>query len=186
MRPSSDKVEIVKELVIMFGWKRVGIISDALIANKEQTKKLFSELRLIGITVFYYIMISAENHRDDSYDPSNLKNLIKSIKNEVRVLIIYSSGLQLEEISLILKAEKMEEGYVCIAASDGAFKTKDTQNYPNWLTVSFIMPDLNEEELVLDFNDPLFKGMNNSFSSQDEDGFSFAGEYFCFHLKNFF
>ena len=185
MRPTFDKVQIMKELVIMFGWKRVGIISDALMSYKEQSKKLFSELTLIDVIVFYYNIISVDNSKNSKYDPNNLKTVLRSIKEEVRVLIIYTYGLLLEEISFVSKSENMEKGYVFIVASDIAFNTKNTKYYPNWLTATVVLPDLNEEDLDIDFDDPLFKRMTSFSSSQDEDGFFYAGEYLFSHSNKF-
>ena len=79
----------------------------------------------------------------------------------------------------------MEKRYVLIVASDMAFNTKNTKYYPNWLTATVVLPDLNEEDLDIDFNNPLFKGMASFSSSQDEDGFSHAGEYFFSPSKKF-
>ena len=185
MRPSSDKVQIMRELVIMFGWKRVGIISDSLIAYQEQSKQLFSELRLINATVFYYNIISVANNTNSKYGQNNMKNVLKSIKEEVRVLIIYAYGFALEEMSLLSKGENMEKEYVFIVVSDNAFNTKNAKYYPNWLTLTIAMPHFDEEDLVLDFNDPLFNGMTNSSSSPGEEGFSFAGKYFFSHSMKY-
>ena len=185
MRPSSDKVQIMRELVIMFGWKRVGIISDSLIAYQEQSKQLFSELRLINATVFYYNIISVANNTNSKYGQNNMKNVLKSIKEEVRVLIIYAYGFALEEMSLLSKGENMEKEYVFIVVSDNAFNKKNAKYYPNWLTLTIAMPHFDEEDLVLDFNDPLFNGMTNSSSSPGEEGFSFAGKYFFSHSMKY-
>ena len=40
-RPISDRVVIVKELVLMLGWKRVGIISEADMVYKKQAKEFY-------------------------------------------------------------------------------------------------------------------------------------------------
>ena len=175
MRPSFDTVKMVKDLVIMFGWKRIGILSDHFSVYKEQSRKLYSDLQLINITVFYYNIISIEKKTD------NLKKVMKSIKEEVRVLIIYSYGLTLEEMSLLVKNESMEKGYVFIVASDNAFNSRTAKDYLSWLTLTVALPDWNKEEIILDFNDPSFKEMNNSSSNRDEELFSFAGKYYFPH-----
>ena len=176
MRPSFDKVKIVRELVIMFGWKRVGIISDSYVVYKEQPNKLFQELRLINVTVLYYNINSVKNSRQSSNCKKNLKNIMNSIKENARVLIIYMYGLVLEEMSLLSKENSMEKGYVFIVASDRAFNMKTAKNYWNWVTITIALPNLNEDDVAVDLTDPLFGVEINSSSSQDEEEFSFAGK----------
>ena len=182
--PSSEKFRIVKELVMMFGWQRVGIISDAYVSYKDQSKKLFSELMLLNITAFYYNINSVKKSRCGSDTQNSLKRIMKSIKEEVRVLIIYTYGVMLKEMSLHLKEENMEKGYVFVVVSDNALNTKNAKYYLNWLTLTVFVPYLDEEEFVVDFNEPLFKGMPHSSSNQDGEGFSYAGEYQFSNSKN--
>ena len=177
LRPASDRVGILKELVINFGWKRVGIISDNYIVYKEQSKKLFSKLRQINVTVFYYSMISFEKSRDAEDAQNNLKEIMKSIKNEVRVLIIYTFSPGLEKVSNISKEENMEKGYVFIVATETIYDPKIARAYQNWLMFTLFMPTLNEEALASDFDDPIFGGIIKSSSNQDKGKFSsYAGK----------
>ena len=174
-KPASDKVKIVKELVITFGWTRVGIISDTYNVYKEQSKKLFSELRLINVTAFYYYTVSFANHRNGNRTLIDLKNAVKSIKNRVRVLIIYTSWLPLEKLLLLLRKGNMEEGYVFILNSDHTLVAEHAKDFQNWLIIRTSTPDLNEQVLDADFNDPLFRGM---MSNPDKGVISsYAGKY---------
>ena len=81
----------------MFGWKRVGVVSDTSVIYREQSRKVLSELRLINLTLFYYYTLSF-NSRKDSCASNKLKNMLKTIKDEVQILIIYTYGYTLENL----------------------------------------------------------------------------------------
>ena len=184
LRPSLDRVGILTDLVINFGWKRVGIISDNYIVYRDQSKKLFSKLRRINVTVFYYSMISFERSRDTNDAQNYLKDIMKSIKNEVRVLIIYTFTSALEKLSIISKEENIEKGYVFIAASESIVVPKNLKPYQNWLMLKLFMPNSNEEVTAVDFDDPLFRETVNSASNPDKKGFSsYAGKYLFLYSK---
>ena len=66
-------------------------------------------------------MITVEITKDSKYGQKWLKDILKSVKNGVRVLIIYIYWLSLETVSLILKEENVEREYVFIFTSDNTF-----------------------------------------------------------------
>ena len=101
-----------------------------------------------------------------------------SIKDEVRILIVFSYGLMLEEMARICKDERMEKGYVFIAADNFAFNAQNAKNYSNWLTFTVFVPKFNEVSKVADLNFLIFNGMIGSFAVPVDEGFlSPAGEY---------
>ena len=69
-------------------------------------------------------MITVEITKDSKYGQKWLKDILKSVKNGVRVLIIYIYWLSLETVSLILKEENVEREYVFIFTSDNTSDKK--------------------------------------------------------------
>ena len=162
----------------MFGWKRVGIISENDRVYKKQSNELFSELRLMNITVFYYNILSFDNKKYNDCDVNNVENIMNSIKDEVRILIVFVYGLMLEEMARIFKDERMEKGYVFIAADNYALGVQNAKNYPNWMTFTVFAPKFNEVSNTAGTDCAIFKGMICSSPVPVEEGFlSPAGDY---------
>ena len=126
-------------------------------------------------------MNSVEKTSESSYAQNKLKDVLKSLRNDVRVLIIYTYWLSLEQVSLILKDENMEREYAYILASDNSFHKKKAKYFQNLLIFTVVLPNLNEEVLVVDFDDPMFKGMANS--SADIVSSTYAGKHLFANLK---
>ena len=180
IRPSSDRVGILKELVIMFGWNRVGIISETDKVYKEQSIELLSKLRLLNITVFYYSIISFNHKSNNDRVSNNLENVMKSVKDRARILIIFSYGLRLTVLARVSKDNYMEKGYVFLAAYNFAFGVESAKDYPNWLALTVFTPEFNGVSSAVDLKYPLSMEMINSPPVTVQDGLlSMSGDYFC-------
>ena len=94
-----------------------------------------------------------------------------SIKDEVRILIVFSYGSRLEEMVRISKDKCMEKGYVFIAADNYAFNAQNAKNYPNWLTFTVFVPKSNGVSNATDLNFPIFNGMIHSSPVPVDEGF---------------
>ena len=173
-----DKVMILTKIVIMFGWKRVGLISDLSQLYKEMSKRLLSELRQRNITVFYYFVHQVQDPENfNGYESSQFENAVLSIKNEVRVLIAFAYSYTLQRLNGLIQKHGLDKGFAFIAGPDNSFGSHDLKMYENWITSTVSIPDYNEEALVADFEDPLFEGMPKMSPSSNLGGFpSSAGE----------
>ena len=127
----------------------------------------------------FYYTIPFNNIRDTDYVSNSLENLIKTIKNEVRILILFTYGLILEKIAQMSKKENIANGYVFIAASNFALGAQNTKSYHNWLTLTIFMPQFNIVNSDADLDDPLFEGITNCTKIPIKKGFvSSAGDSF--------
>ena len=128
--------------------------------------------------MFYYNILSFSNKKDNDCVANNLESIITLIKDEVRILIVFSYGSRLEEMARISKDKCMEKGYVFIAADNYALGVQNAKNYPNWMTFTVFAPKFNEVSNTAGTDCAIFKGMICSSPVPVEEGFlSPAGDY---------
>ena len=70
-----------------------------------------------------------------------------------------------------IRKRKYGKGCVFIAAPDIKLVDKNVKDHQSWLSSTVSLPDLNEDDLVADFDDPSFKEFVKC-SSNPENGFS--------------
>jgi hypothetical protein len=81
--------EAFYEVIKTFGWKRVGLLSGRYEANIAACKMLLFLLRAQNISSFYYRTRSKKGDKANEIDMSHLYSVMKTIKNEVRVIVLF-------------------------------------------------------------------------------------------------
>ena len=178
------KMKSVKELVMFFGWKRVGIISETTNVFMEQSEQLLSKLRQEQVTVFHYSFSPINDPNEaESYASRQLESVIQSIKRDVKVVIVYGYKYSLERIAVLLKVENMDKGFIFISPSDILVNSEVIHYYENWMISSVLRLKFNKELFFRGFDDPLFQGMASLSNKSTATKFSYrAGDYvFLFH-----
>ena len=178
----------IVKLLEAFNWRFVGIISDMTEVHVSIANLLFTQLRKQNSKVIYYKTQTIDNQGHLDIDAlAQIKNMMKSLKKKVRVIICFLHDTDFELIVQLAHNEGMLKGFIFLTF--GYQNPLSSEIFNGILFMDVTVPNFNEawdkfkQQVIKGFTDPQFKEMPGlSQQASTTEVSLYAGEYFFFKI----